>query len=156
MLLTVLYTVTAVTCSTQMCSGSYKCPINLNNGDKIVSWHSSVAVLSLCADISEYVDYTRDWPHAQINVSSPVSVYWVCSQRRIKKAVPLVTQPVLCYCLVLVLLRPKATKKDSSKKHTALCCRTHNMHGFPGVSALILLHRNIKKYDIERQLASLF
>lgn len=39
------------------------------------------------------------------------------------------TQPVLCHCLVLVLLRPKTNQTISSQRHTALCCQAHYMHG---------------------------
>lgn len=39
------------------------------------------------------------------------------------------THPVLCHCLVLVLLRPKTIQQISSQRHTALCCQTHNMQG---------------------------
>lgn len=39
------------------------------------------------------------------------------------------TQPVLCHCLVLVLLRPKTNQTISSQRYTALCCQAHYMHG---------------------------
>lgn len=61
---------------------------------------------------------------------SPVESLYIKSVHTewINKPFPFVTQPVLCHCPVLVLLRPEPSEEDSSKTHTALCCQTHNMH----------------------------